>query len=334
MDQPFDSPQNQHIIKQQGQSITATSALASRTDLSPRDKEFTRLADAGEPFEHFETPRECSVAEADDMMLDAFGSAEYESTSPALKRLIQSGKLTNVGDAVPRKSGDKSDVPRDTTSTLSFNADGAGTKLVTTMVGAKLKDFPSYFHALLGVIIPSLIMQPVALIDWCTMSMTLMELDKKYGWSIAEQYLTKTLARAVERRLPFGRQFPQILQDIIIMSYAAPPQAPTSRAKSQQQQSPPAQRSADSTRDCTDYNFRSCTRTPCMYKHVCHFIAKNTCPTPTKPHAGKDCPAYLTATSNGVPYKEVSTFMIGGDPNYKKSSAGRGRLTPRSTKKE
>lgn len=331
VDQEFGSDQNEYILKQRGQS-TLTPAPAPRTDLSPREKDLQRQYDAGEPFERFDTVRPCSVAEADALMLGAFGSAEYEPSPSILKKLIQSGKLINVGDAVPRRVGVRTDAPNDTTSTLSFNADGSATRLVTTTVGAPLKDFTAYVQALFGIIIPSLIMQPTAIVDWCTLSMTLIEIQKVYSWSVAEQYLEKVLKRAVGLRQPFGQQFPMILQDIILINSAR--SAPVAQPRPQQQQQQQAPKDRSQTRTCSDFNFRLCTRPKCNYTHTCHFGALGSCPTPAKIHAGKDCTAYATATQNGVPYKDVPGYMIGGDPNYKKTPEGRGRSTPLSIKKK
>lgn len=331
-DQAFDSPQNIHIIKQRGQLTTTTLTPAPRLDLTPRDKEFVRLTEAGDPFEHFETPRACTVKEADTLLMGAFGSADYDTTSVYLQRLIQSGKLTNVGDAVPRKTGDKSDHPRDTTSTLSFNSDGAGTRLITTMVGAKLKDFNAYMHALIGVIIPSLIQQPVTIIDWCTLTLTLMEMNAGYGWQHAEQYLTKALARSVERRIPFGQQMPMILQDIVMRSFSVPPSSANNLNQQQrqpvQQKSPQQKNVANAASTCDSWNFRNCTRAICPNKHSCHFISSGTCTSPSTSHMGKTCSAYTSAMVNGVPYSKISRFMIGGDPDFVKVEGGRGRKVP------
>lgn len=291
-DIPFDSPQNVTIRIDivRGQSNT-TQTPAPRVELTARDKEFERQALAGAPYPRFEDVDPMSVADANTAMLGAYNSADYAMASASLRMLIQCGKLVNVGEALPiRTDAVGSAAP----ASVTIDTGTGLARLSTTAKGAVLTSLTDFMRALIGTIIPSLIQQPKAVIDWCTMSMTVMELANSQGWDTANQYLSKSLARSVEQRVPFGAQNPAILQDILIKKVAASRgnnQQQSNTANTNNRRNEPKRRDgeASSTDDvCQEWNFRNCTVTGCTLRHQCYYIGTK-CPDPDTLHRARDC---------------------------------------------
>lgn len=299
VDQPFESPQNVYIrAGQRGQSNNTPTPTAPRIELSARDREFERLANIGDPYERFDNSATTTVNDAFDDMLGAFSSADYEVTSTSLRALIQSGKLTLVGDAIPRRT----EALGATGAAGSIVLDANGFRTVAAAKSVPVNNLNDFFRALIGSIIPSLIMQPRAVIDWCTMAMTLMELTSQHNWDTASQYLNKTLQRCVDQRKPFGAQVTSILQDILMKKATARPQHPQAAAAAKplerrsEQQAPaatPRPRSAPvAGQPCGNWNFRICEQgVACIARHSCQYAGfpDFKCASAEDGHQGKDC---------------------------------------------
>lgn len=307
VDLPFESPQNAHIIssRAKGQSSTTTPTPAPRNELTVREKEFDRLASLGPAYDRFDNPSSCSVTTAHNLLLGAFHSAEYEAAPEQLRTLIQRGKLTNPGDAIPRRTDSIDAAGKDVVASLSFNADGSQGRLSQTSTKViMVNDMTDYLRALVGAIIPSLIQQPLPLMDWCTMTLTLIELQTLHGWETAKQYLHQTLARSVQQRVPFGKQNIEILQDILITNaFSATVQRLSGRLAPASLPNPnpsitnrPRLDTRGPLRPCFDWNIKVCVRAPCPYPHTCMLIPKGTCTNSTSPnHKASACSGFKHA---------------------------------------
>ena len=318
-DQPWESPQNTSIRLLRGKQTITLPPL--RNDLTVREKEYVRLATNGPGFPRFDDRVPCSVALANEVIVGAFRGGEYDPPSAQLQQLIQSGKLINIGDAIPKTitaiitTGDDPD----TVASLSFNSDGSQSRLIqAASKPTPLTNMTDYMRAVFATIIPSLIEQPIPLIDWCAMTITMMELDKSHGWNVAQLFMQQQLTKSIRNRAPFGNPNGQILRDILgdharkstraaLPTATAKPPAPTSAGYSMRP--PPPKGRLNTTRAvksevCRQWNYNSCSRTTaeCRNEHVCSRIATGECIRPTDPpHSAMNC-------ENGSTYERTPTI--------------------------
>lgn len=296
MDMEFNHPQNAHIMSTRGQQ--KHTPAPSRSTLSTRDREFELIATAGDGYPRFDDLSTCPISEAATIMRGSFRAAMYEPLSEMARAAIISGKITQLGSILPRLL---TSIVTDTGDTqLCVNADGQTTfkeknKVVT------INNLDDFNRAVLGSIIPSLYQQQRAVLDWCALSITIMELNHRYNWHTASTYLQSALSQAVHLRRPIGMEDRTVMNDTIIT--AGPPRhagAPTRTPGGNQQSiAAPAE-----PRTCRDWNFKECTHSSCQFTHTCFFRRLKTC---TKlgdhDHKGKDCGAFdQPRATNRPPY--------------------------------
>jgi hypothetical protein len=279
-DQPWESPQNTSIRANRG---TATADTRPSTS-SRRDRELERLAAADGPFPRFDGRQACSAEEAFKILRGAYMATIYEPPSKALINLVQSGKLTALGYAVPRliadvESGKSTDA---VTATLALNADST-VKATETAHAPRLQSMQQYMQAMFGTVIPALIAQPQALMDWCALTRTLLRLDEEGGWHQASAYLQRALTLKVMLREPFGEYDRSTLDSV---KHEARPAA---FARSSSAPMPAAARpmAPDDTMPCYHFNRGSCNKgDACPRPHVCSWRG---CSAP-KGHTITTCP--------------------------------------------
>src|SRR5690606_8085616 len=149
------------------------------------EREFARLAEEGEPFPLFavspyatEAERAAVVKAAFEKGRQAFGAAQYMRPPPALLSLIQSGKLTQVGLALPRKGPWE-----EGQTTWAQGPDGV--VRATTAKGAAAPPVGSlaeFMSALVCTILPALAAQPAAAQEWLALARTVLEIHALHGW--------------------------------------------------------------------------------------------------------------------------------------------------------
>lgn len=219
-DLEYDHPQNVDIRKSRG-TVTHTAAEAVRP-MSRRDREFERLALAEPPFPLFLDRGTFSVQQAIDTLAKAYMAPAYESPSPALIKLVQSGKLTSLGFASPRTIDEVEAGRGGESITTTIGIAGNSTVRASDTIRApQLRDSRAFFETLVGVVFPALIEQPAALIDWCALAKTVIELDKERGWEAARAYMQRLLSSRVTQRLPCADYDRSAIDSVVLSAGAA-----------------------------------------------------------------------------------------------------------------
>ena len=188
------------------QSSAITGQITAETRHKNRlDIEFERMTNEGESFEAFIKDRSPHadewVKQAIELQREQVDGMGYEYPSTRLLQLVQSGKLTSVGWALPRRFG------------AAIDESGLGISVVGNQLrfGAhqklpheKLGGINAFLLAVLGTILPALIGQPHALMQWLALTRNVMHLKELHGWDAAERYLDQVLAENIRKRQPIS----------------------------------------------------------------------------------------------------------------------------------
>jgi hypothetical protein len=273
-----------------GQSLTTP-----RKQFSKRDEEFERLAAEGDAYPRFAQTAALLPQDALRLVRGSFLATDYTAPSAALVRLIQSGKMTEVGAALPQPVSethrDRDQLGSDATLLLRDGRITTANSLKIPPLGS-LRDF---FSALTSSILPSLFGQQAALADWLSLSRTIIAVESHHGWPAARKYLSDTLADCVNRRVPFAEYNPRTMDAVVRFANSHLIQASSRQAAIQPQ---PQQRahsnfgqsngSPPDARDncCRDWNFERCNRSNCNLTHECMWLA---CTATDKRHPGSKC---------------------------------------------
>jgi hypothetical protein len=322
-DQAWDSSQNEHIrAKIERASAGSTSGTPhTETRLSKRDAELDRLSRTLPAYPLFEQPTMCTVDQAFNAIAGAYRACESETTSAATIAYIQSGRMRFVGDAVPVLIDVMEIEARTGGATL---ASIAGIELAVSQPFKHrvLTSLNEYYAALFGTILPSLIENTSALMQWVALTRTLQELAATFSWDVALQYLNRHLPRAITMRGEFGKHDADIVLALAsartlalvtkvrpaapAAAAAATPAAP--RTITQQvapsppggartKQAPAATRAATPKKACINYNFNDeCRTVGCGFAHDCTYKDSGACTTPGK-HKALNCEHHGTLGS-------------------------------------
>jgi hypothetical protein len=291
-DLAFDHPQNVHIRAQQrlatGTDTVNSTPSSSGGKLSKRDGEFERLACAGEDFPRFRDTSSVSSFAALKISKEAHMATSFAPASSSLLKLIRSGKLIDVGWALPISVGDAAAESADgpTAGTLKIGADGQ-VKAHHPSSAPPIKSMHQFMQALVCTILPALAEQPPALFDWIALTRTLLALDNEgRNWNRAKRYLERVLVHRVYARQEFGTLDRSILLAVQDESLAdtshrrersgtpaTPAAAGASSARGGGQPAHKAstrEKAAGTRRTCMQYNSdRGCAYPSCRYAHVC-----------------------------------------------------------------
>ena len=277
-----------HAPASGGSSISGQSQITANK-VSKRDEEFKRQAQEGDPYPRFEEKGAFTPEQAFRVGRGSFLATDYAPSSEWLTKLVQSGKLTQVGATLPvplsqvarereQQGGDAMLILRDGRLTQSSSIEVAPLN--------SMRDLVTAFVSTIG---PALIQQPAALSDWFSMLRSVVNVEKDTGgWPAARKFLHDTLADSVNRRAPFGAYDPRILDAVTRWSRAqggapAPAQQPG--------RGPPGGAAPQGHVDakpecCKDWNFGRCSRASCNRLHECMWLA---CTAADKKHAGMTC---------------------------------------------
>ena len=127
----------------------------------------------------------------------AYAALDYLHPSPALIKLIQSGKLTSVGWAVPQRT----DVPNRKGETTADDL-AAVFKLpgMSGLASVPVRSESEFSMALASTIYPALIAQPQALLQWFSLGRSILTLSQRFGWQAASGFLDRILLANVRKR--------------------------------------------------------------------------------------------------------------------------------------
>ena len=136
--------------------------------------------------------------------------------------------------------------------------------------------------AIFSTILPALIDKPMAMLQWLALRRTALELESRYGWHTASQYITQLLNERVPQSQGFVDVSPHVLESVRMaprLQYGGGGHAASS--------GPPA-RAQGGTGTCHNWNRGlPCASSPCIFAHVCVFRAEKSC---IGNHKGTECP--------------------------------------------
>lgn len=185
--------------------------------LTRRDRELLSIATAGPVFPRFALGAACSTGEALAIMQKAYMRITYEQDNKQLQAAIQSGKLTAIGFAVPRKIADiQSGKAGDKFTTHLGLGANAALQATETTAAPPIASLTDFMRAVIGNIIPNLIERPLALMDWCALTSTVIELSQgTHGWTAAQMYLQRALTKCIHERTSFGPYSREAMESIL-----------------------------------------------------------------------------------------------------------------------
>jgi hypothetical protein len=149
-----------------------------------------------------------------------------------------------------------------------------------------LQSLSEFIAAFGGTIIPALMKQPTALLEWNALVRTVVTLNDRHSWATANAYLEMLLTERVNTGASFADYDPRMVDSATrIMSRGT--LAMTSGASSvaaghgtyKHQFMPTV---------CKDWNLRGCHRDPCYHPHACPWAH---CTSSDKRHTASECPS-------------------------------------------
>lgn len=253
-----------------GQSAdNASSLVLSRDKLL--EKEFQARLDMMPVNPFFGKKAPVDPKHAIDENRKALGATGFARPTPKLLQLIREGKLTDVGYAIPTLIGNGASGAAKVTvenGSLSF----AGTKGAPEVTSPLL-----FMQALCGTIIPALIDDPQAILQWATLGRTYLAVFNRGGGRMAHHYLEQYLNERIHSQKDFCEVSSTILTSV--EQYAEKQAASGSGAAGPRAAVQSAGGSgrgvkvggAVAGRTCHDYNDRGkCARGPsCQFGHTC-----------------------------------------------------------------
>ena len=182
-------------------SATATASSESEkkeSALSGRDKEWKRQTDEGESFPRFAAaPSAYSVKKAFEDLRKSYYGANYVQPSDSMIKLIQSGKLRAIGHAMPKSTKEELESDGRDSSEARLSIDSKGLKVSEKFKAPPVMNLTSFLKIVTGAIVPSLVMQPQAVLDWMALTRSVILLSEQYGWESAARRCRSTCTRKV-----------------------------------------------------------------------------------------------------------------------------------------
>lgn len=271
-----------------GQSSSGQSAAASHThapSLKPLDKEFQRLIDLYGDFPLFLDKSPVSVKQAQVELRLALGASATQLPSDHLVKLIQAGKLPSVGYALPRALA----LADEDTNLLGI-VDGQVTASRGKVAPPPVQSAESFCLALVSTILPSLIEQPKALVQWLSLARTVLAVAKRPGssWASAMQYCDQLLQERIPQHESFSAVSSAVLTTIDHSSVASVLRPPPAAAH---------MGSSAPAAFCQNYNWHSCgLGAACPSRHACQYGYKGC--TAITAHRSVECPHRAAPTGN------------------------------------
>jgi hypothetical protein len=266
-------------------------AAAAGPQPTKRDKEYERLAAEGPPLPDYTLSASITVAEAQRTSRLSYGAAEYAPTSASLLKLVQSGRLMQVGHALPRTlAAANSHTDNADAVFVMQNGRMSAADVVSAPPLGSLRDFCSAFF---GSIAPALMAQPKALAQWFALARTLVALDERHDWATAHAYLEMLLTDRVHKSASIAEYDVHIVDSAVrrrgAHSSGASFHAPTAHPQAVHGGGMTSGGIYSFARDvCRDWNLRGCSRSGCTFKHQCPWP---NCTASSKNHVAAGCPA-------------------------------------------
>lgn len=285
--------------------------------LSGRDKEWKRQTDEGESFPRFTAaPSAYSVKKAFEDLRKSYYGANYVQPSDAMIKLIQSGKLRAIGHATPKSTKEELESDGRDNSEAKLSIDAKGLKVSEKFKAPPVSSLTSFLKIVTGAIVPSLVMQPQAVLDWVALTRSVILLSEQYGWESASFYLSSTLTNCVANRKSFG----ELDMDAFNSMQAV-------RMHGGNFQRPSAEGSAGTAAAaanrsvCRHFNSaRGCNKNDnCTYEHIC---SNKNCESPVG-HNFINCSAKKDSWNGESASSRLSSssFRVGGASSHSRSDS-------------
>lgn len=166
------------------------------------------------------------VSEAFESMRRAYGGLRVHVAPTALVELVQSGMLPDMSSAIPFTAEEvraatlaRKPIGTVTVNQISVSDTGmlsAGGGHSTAFASRVLTSSSDWMDALLCTIIPSLIMRPRALMSWCALTKTMIELAKDRPWKEVQAMLKNQMEECIRIRGDLATISNQVLTESII----------------------------------------------------------------------------------------------------------------------
>jgi hypothetical protein len=276
-------------------AASASDSAPPKEKLTRLDTELARLAAAGPSLPRFAltgrpTSGGVTVAEALRIGNESYNAISYTEPSAQLLALIQSGRLVDVGYAVPRLVSSVDPAQERAEHLVAYSAGGAASVINTTKP-PELQSLAQFCDAFFSTIGPALIERPQALTDWFALTRTLLAINSSpLGWPGAREYLKLRIHRATLRSASFAEYDTQAMD-------AAKEKLGSGAASGRLQHANAAPSRAagggggmfldDSLQLCRSWNKgAACMKTPCPFNHHCSLRA---CTATNRGHRAIDC---------------------------------------------
>jgi hypothetical protein len=294
------------------------------------DAELDRLRLAGPDHILFARPSSVSAEQEAALVKAAYegvrlslGAKAYVYPSASLISLVQSGRLAQVGYAIPEKVASAAE-EEPVVVTISGNKITSASATAPPVVG----DLRAFNAAIFGTILPALAARPQAQLQWVSLARTIAAIEERFGsvgWSSAKKYLDAFLPECVRQQ----ESFCKVDADFIQQNLSGQTQHPFG----QRQHTPAAavseqargtfsaskQKGTSANKEvgqfCRDFNNKTCTRNPCYFRHVCEL-----CNSPA--HSRATCTR--ASPSNRAPSSVVSAPAAAASSTAKAAAAASG----------
>lgn len=205
------------------------------------------------------------AAMAFDRLRSSYNVAAYKIRSPALIRLVQSGKLLDLGyalpeDLVPNRNAATGEGPTVQLGEFTIRQRGAGEG------ATPIRNVNDIFRAFVATIVPALVGHPEALAEWCSLLLSVSEVERTSGWDAAFTLLTRQLNAAIPQGRSLAAVDQALLVDVVLAAKAGQRPQPNNRPQAVASSGT----SAAASSGCRNWNNgKACRDAPCGYKHIC-----------------------------------------------------------------
>ena len=254
-----------------GTHNTSSLSIDPASTLTRLDRDFDKQAKYGQPHLLFTGPtagQAVPTSAALDIVDRAVGASATQRPSDKLVELIRSGKLVNVGYAIPRLLS---------TAQAGEEANAVGSMLFTesgTIIQQGKNTPPpvpssqAFCMALFSTILPSLIDRPAAMLEWMALARTALHIESepRSSWTRANAYVDQLLQRRIPQRKGISEPCDAVLRTLHnTESFAQHGAGGPSRTDRR----PDSRRSDGAT--CNQWNYDgSCPRgESCRFRHAC-----------------------------------------------------------------
>jgi hypothetical protein len=197
----------------------------------------------------------------------AYNAGAYVARAPALVRLVQAGKLIDLGYALPveiAKGGAAA-----SSGHLVPNADGTW-RPAKADEPAAIRSSADLFRAFVATIVPALAGQPRALAEWAALMLSVTEIEMANGWAAAYTVLTQQLHAAVQQGRPIGDLSVALLHGVLLRGGGASGRGGGGGGAGVGTASLASASTARAHGLCINYNNnKGCARVPCRFPHKC-----------------------------------------------------------------